>query len=86
MPGVQKRISGGRGATWVGPLPALPFRLEQREGYITLLYLLPGQLLVDELQAGEDGSWLGRTILGGQEIGRFRMTRKSSSPAKAARF
>jgi len=76
MVGVRKRIHGDRGATGVGFLPGWPFRLERRGGRIALVYHPPFSALVDELLRAEaDGSWLGRSTLGGCELGRFRMTR-----------
>ncbi len=75
MTGVWKRIRGDRGSTRFGPLPGVPFRLEQREGYVALIYRPPFSMLVDELRDQADDSWLGRATLGGRELGRFRMTR-----------
>jgi hypothetical protein len=78
MIGVWKRIRGNRGQTRIGPLwPGVPFRLTQRrEGHVSLVYRPPLCRLVDELRVETDGSsWLGRTMLGGRELGRFRMTR-----------
>ncbi len=75
MVGVWKRIRGDRGSTRFGPLPGVPFRLERREGHIALIYRPPFSMLVDELQTKVDDSWLGRSTLGGRELGRFRMTR-----------
>ena len=75
MVGVRKRIRGDRGATGVGYLPGWPFRLERGGGRIALVYYPPFSALVDELRAEADGSWLGRSTLGGRELGRFRMTR-----------
>ena len=75
MLGVWKRVCGYRGETRFGPLPGVPFRLEQREEYVALIYRPPFSMLVDELRAEADGSWLGRTTLGGRELGQFRMIR-----------
>ena|SRR5215210_5636292 len=77
MIGIWKRIHGDRGQTRIGPLwPGAPFRLVQRrEGHVALVYRPPLWGLVDELSAEADGSWLGRAMLGGRELGRFRMTR-----------
>ena len=76
MVGVWKRIRGYRGETRVGPLPGWPFRVERREGHVALIYAPPFSGLVDEVRAvSDDDSWLGRTKLGGRELGRFRMVR-----------
>ena len=76
MIGVRKRIRGDRGETRIGPLPGWPFRIERREGRVALIYRLTFPTLVDELRAGARGSWLGRSTLGGRELGRFRMSRR----------
>jgi len=75
MVGVRKRIRGERGETRAGPLLAWPFRVEQRVEHFTLVYHPPFSALVDELWAAPDGSWLGRSVLAGRELGRFRMAR-----------
>jgi ferritin-like metal-binding protein YciE len=75
MVGVRKRIRGERGETRVGPFLAYPFAVEWREGYGALVYRPPFSGLVDEVRAAPDGSWLGRSTLGGRELGRFRMVR-----------
>jgi len=79
MVGVRKRIRGDRGETSAGPLPGLPFRVEKGEVRVVLRYAPP---LVDELTPEAGGSWLGRTMLGGRELGRFRMTREWYNHAK----
>jgi ferritin-like metal-binding protein YciE len=76
MVGLRKRIRGDRGETLAGPLPGLPFRVERSGDRASLAYHPPLWPLVDELSLGDDGSWLGRTMLGGRELGRFRMTRE----------
>lgn len=83
MPFVWKRIQAGRGTTRVSPPlrrrrglplePKLPFRLEQREGHVALIYLGPLSFLVDELRLEEDGSWLGRANAAGIRYAWFRM-------------
>ena len=40
-----------------------------------MVYHPPFSAFVDEIQAEADGSWLGRSTLGGRELGRFRMVR-----------
>lgn len=87
MVGVWKRIRGERGETRVGPMVAWPFRVERREERFALVYRPPFSALVDEVRAAPDGSWLGRSVLGGRELGRFRMIRigyhDESSPEEA---
>jgi ferritin-like metal-binding protein YciE len=73
MTGVRKRIRGDRGETGVGALPGWPFRVERREERVALVYRPPFSVIVDELWTGAEGSWLGRSTLGGRELGRFRM-------------
>ena len=74
MVGVRKRIRGDRGESRIGPLVVWPFRIERRGERVALLvYRAPFSELVDELEAGADGSILGRSVLGGRELGRFRM-------------
>jgi ferritin-like metal-binding protein YciE len=75
MFGVRKRIRGDRGETAAGPLPGLPFRVERSGDRAFLIYSPPLSMFVDELRLETGGSWLGRTTLGGHELGRFRMTR-----------
>jgi ferritin-like metal-binding protein YciE len=75
MAGVRKRIGGSRGVTCVGPLRVWPFALERWAEGFALVYRPPFAALVDEVRAGSEGTWSGRTLLGGREIGRFRMRR-----------
>ncbi len=75
MLGVRKRIRGDRGTTGFGVFAGWPFRLERRAGRIALVYSPPFSAFVDEIRAGTEGSWLGRSTLGGRELGRFRMVR-----------
>ena len=75
MVGVSKEIRGRRGKVSLGPLPGPPFRVETRGGRVALVYRPPLSMLKDELEAGSGDAWLGRTLLGGRELGRFRMTR-----------
>ncbi len=97
MPFVWKRIRAGRGTTRVSPPlrrrsvlplePKLPFRLEQREGHVALIYLGPLSFLVDELRLEEDGSWLGRANAAGVRYAWFRMVPAESTinPASGIR-
>jgi hypothetical protein len=82
MVGVWKRVRGDRGETWIGPLPAWPFRAEQHDGFVALVYGPPFSMFADEVREREDGSWLGRTIFAGQELGRFRMVRYGGLAAR----
>jgi ferritin-like metal-binding protein YciE len=67
LAGVRKRISGSTGRTLVAGA-AVPFDVVGRE----LRYRAPLRGVVDVLEpAGE--AWLGRTLLFGREVGRFRM-------------
>jgi ferritin-like metal-binding protein YciE len=67
LAGVRKRISGSAGRTLVAGA-AVPFDVVGRE----LRYRAPLRGVVDVLEpAGE--AWLGRTLLFGREVGRFRM-------------
>src|SRR5918999_5585730 len=75
MVGVRKRIRGDRGEPRVGDLPGLPFQVERREERVALVYRPPFSAIVDELWREAKGSWLGRSTLGGRELGRFRMRR-----------
>ena len=70
LPGVTKRIEGGRGVTRVGRLPGVPFRVRGLE----LVY--PGGFLVDRCVPDGDGFRLEAT-LGGWVWGRFRLRRLS---------
>lgn len=81
MVGIRKRIYGARGETRFGILPVWPFRIERRVGGVALVYWPPFCLLVDEVQPEASGSWLGRTIICGRELGRFRMTRSKDRNA-----
>lgn len=98
MPFVWKRIRAGRGTTRVSPRlrgrrglplePKLPFKLEQREGHVALIYLGPLSFLVDELRLEEDGSWLGRANAAGIRYTWFRMVPAESNinPARGIRI
>jgi hypothetical protein len=66
--GVQKRISGSRGETAVGPLPGVPFVVEGLE----LRYRPPLAGFVDVLEPEGEG-FRGRATFRGREFGRFRM-------------
>ncbi len=84
MPFVWKRVRNGRGETYILPAPSrarglplgprFPFRLEQREGHVVLIYAGPLSFLVDELRFEADGSWLGRANAAGVRYAWFVMT------------
>jgi len=94
MPFVWKRIRAGRGTTRVSPPfrgrrglplePKLPFRLEQREGHVALIYLGPLSFLVDDLRQEADGSWLGRANAAGIRYAWFRMVPLASNTNPAS--
>lgn len=75
MPGVYKQVRGGRGRTWArwSPFPDLPFRLEQGEGSVGLIYRSPFSGIRDELRREADGSWLGRATVADRRYAWFRM-------------
>ena len=97
MPFVWKRIWSGLGTTRASPPlrrrrglplePKLPFRLEQREGHVALIYLGLLSFLVDELRLEEDGFWLGRANAAGIRYAWFRMVPLESNinPASGIR-
>jgi hypothetical protein len=68
--GVEKRISGTRGETRVGPLFGVPFDVQG----LTLRYRKPFKDFVDELEPSGAG-YLGRATFRGREFGRFRLDR-----------
>jgi hypothetical protein len=68
--GVRKRIHGTSGETVVGPLPGVSFDVVANE----LRYRGPLRSVVDVLEPDGE-SWHGRTIVGGHEVGRFRLER-----------
>ena len=77
MPFVWKRVRGSRGTTRVSSFgPKFPFRLEQREGHVALIYRGPLSFLVDELRLEANGSWLGRANAAGIRYAWFRMIRR----------
>lgn len=78
MVGIWKRFSGESGETRFGALLVWRFRIERRAEHIALVYRSPFSKLVDELWAETEDSWLGRTMLGGFKLGRFRMTRSKT--------
>jgi hypothetical protein len=72
MVGVHKRIEGSSGETAIGPLPALSFDVVGTE----LRYRRPFSAFVDRLEPEPQGTgWLGRTLVAGREVGRFRLVR-----------
>jgi hypothetical protein len=69
--GVSKQIQGGRGATRVGRLIRVPFRVEGR----TLRYLPPFAGFVDLLEPDGVG-FRGTATYRGREFGRFVLRRQ----------
>ncbi len=55
----------------------MPFRIEEREDCLALVYRPPFSMLVDEVREETEDSWLGEAMLAGRAFGRFRMTRVS---------
>ena len=83
MPFVWKHIGGGWGTTRVSPVgPKLPFKLEQQEGHVALIYRPPLSFLVDELRQEADGSWLGRANAAGIQYAWFRMVPTRSATTR----
>ncbi len=74
---VHKEIRGERGETRLGPLPGPPYRVEEREDCLALVYRPPFSMLVDKVRKETEDSWLGEATLAGRAFGRFRMTRVS---------
>jgi ferritin-like metal-binding protein YciE len=67
--GVRKRIAGAEGETLVGRVP-LRFDVDG----LRLRYRFPLTGLVDELEPDDEGrGFHGRAMMGGRELGRFRM-------------
>jgi hypothetical protein len=73
---LQKRIAGSRGATWLGPLLPIPFRVCPGRAGPELVYAGPLRLLRDRLVRRGEGVWEGEARLLGLTLGRFRMTRR----------
>jgi ferritin-like metal-binding protein YciE len=75
MVGVRKRIENARGETLLGPLAGWPFGVERRRGGFALVYRQPFSAFVDEVRPAPGGYWVGRSLVGGREFGRFEMRR-----------
>jgi hypothetical protein len=71
MLGVEKRISGERGVTSLGPLPGVPFTVVGRE----FRYRSPFTSFVDVLDEVRSEACSGRATFRGRVIGRFSMQR-----------
>jgi len=76
---MHKRITGGRGATLIGSLVGIPFRVRAGSRGPVLVYAGPLGLVRDRLRRRQDGGWDGEATVLGVRIGRFRMTRKGAS-------
>jgi hypothetical protein len=75
MAGIGKEIRGDRGTVRLGWLRGPSFRVRGHAEDTALVYDRPLSALVDELEAGPGDSWVGRTLLCGCELGRFRMAK-----------
>lgn len=73
---VRKEIDGTRGVTRVGPLPGIPFEVED----LKLRYRPPFSAFVDELEPSSEG-FRGRATFCGHEFGQFAMRRSADAPA-----
>jgi hypothetical protein len=74
LAGVRKHIHGASGETRIGPLLGVPFTVEGR----SLRYRRPFSFCVDVLEPAGDG-YVGRTVVAGRELGRFRLRRIQSA-------
>ena len=75
MVGVWKRIEGRSGETRVGLVIGWPFDVERLPEGFAMVYRPPFSAIADEVRVGPAGSWVGRSVVGGRELGRFRMRR-----------
>lgn len=73
---MHKRIRGGRGATCIGSVVGIPFRVRTGAHGPVLVYARPLGFVRDRLQRRRDGGWDGEATVLGVPIGRFRMTRE----------
>jgi hypothetical protein len=76
MLGVHKRIDGSSGETALGPFPGVRFDVVGTE----LRYRRPFGAFVDRLEPDGAG-WLGRALVRGHEVGRFRLVRHDDGVA-----
>lgn len=81
---LHKRIAGSRGATALGRLPGIPFRVRDGDGGPELVYAGPLGVLRDRLTRRADGGWDGVATLLGLPLGRFRMTRPGRVSSRSA--
>jgi hypothetical protein len=81
---MHKRITGGRGATLIGSMIGIPFRVRAGDRGPELVYAGPLGLVRDRLRPRGDGGWDGEATVLGLRIGRFRMTRRGG-PGPPAR-
>jgi hypothetical protein len=72
LPGVRKRIAGGRGSTCIGPLPGAEFEVVG----CSLRYVPPFSGFVDLLERETAERYRGRATFRGREFGRFVMNRE----------
>jgi hypothetical protein len=76
---MHKRVTGDRGATRIGSLVGIPFRVRTGADGPVLVYRGPLGLLRDRLRRRQDGGWDGEATVLGVTIGRFRMTREQGT-------
>jgi ferritin-like metal-binding protein YciE len=88
MVGVRKRIEGANGETRVGPLARWPFGGKRRGKGFALVYRPPFSAFVDEVRYGPGDSWVGRSLFGELELGRFSLRRIGAKlqPSKGERM
>lgn len=67
---MRKEIPGEGGKTRFGPLPGPPYRIEEREDCLTLVYRPPFSMLVDEIRKKSEDLRAGKAMLGGRIFGR----------------
>ncbi len=79
LPGVSKRIAGGRGVTRLGPFPVARFAVRDLPDGVALAYRRPLSWIVDELRPAPDGGWLGTMRVFGRALGAFRMRRREAA-------
>ncbi|WP_217912768.1 hypothetical protein [Miltoncostaea marina] len=81
---LHKRIAGSRGATALGRLPGIPFRVRHGPAGPELVYAGPLRALRDRLTPRPDGGWDGVATFLGLPLGRFSMTRPGALSRRSA--
>jgi hypothetical protein len=72
---LHKRIAGDRGATHLGAVLRLPFRVRFTTAGPELVYAGPLGFVRDRLTPDGEDAWTGEMLIAGRRAGRFRMTR-----------